>query len=443
MASTGYQPTDCTYIEILEREIPLEHWYPPNCNESPEIEYCAETDALVLVYGFACGKKFLAMYIPSERHGKPSVKPGEFDKIFYELVSSNKIPGLNVTFLDPLDSVINVDIEPPGRSSLYFSVLSSTGKAYHVKAYRILEDDNMEPLVLAYLRDNNIDFSPRLTGFIEFSGYFTHIFMERIEGEPIVSHFVREALRTLEKHNISTPKLSEKIGRLMGKLHCIMSKCDYEWCRPQPVTQDDLSRWIFRINWRLEHMKKHPDPHVREIAMRLSDHSDALNVLARYNLPSIKMRTHGDPHLYQFVTKSDGELMLVDYEGEPDRLPATQSEKEPPIRDLAVIYRSLHYIAVISYSIQKGLEIKKALASLPDIMYSWINETNRIIQEQYETETKDCLQYYNHSDQALTFWSIERATYEFFYESIYNTGLESIPLSWLEKSLDIIDKKEY
>ncbi len=443
MPETEYQFGDCTYIEVLEKEIPLEHWYPPNCNERPRIEYCMEIDSLALVYGSACGKKFLATFTPSERHGKLSVNPGESDKIFYELVLSNKIPGLNITLLDPLDSVVDVNIEPPGRSSLYFRVLVSNGEAYHVKAYRILEEDNMEPLVLAYLRDNNIDFSPRLMGFIEFSGYFTHILMEKFEGDPVVSHFVREALRTLETHSISIPKISGKIGSLVGKLHCIMLKCNYEWCSPQPVTEDDLSRWVFRIDWRLEHMKKHPDSHVREIAMRLSDHFNELNILSKYNLPSIKMRTHGDPHLYQFVAKDNGELMLVDYEGEPDRLPAIQSEKEPPIRDLAVIYRSLHYIAVVSYSIQKGLEIKKASSSLPDIMYSWIDKVYNSMLEQYEIQTRNCLQRGNYSSQALMFWSIERATYEFFYESIYNTGLESIPLSWLERSLDIIDKEEY
>ena len=434
---------DCNYVEILEKDIPREHWYPPNCKDNPQIEYCVEIDALVLTYGSACGKKFLASYIPTEQHGRPIIIPGESDKLFYKLVTSNMIRGLNATFLDPMGDVEDVDIEPPGRSSLNFRITTTNGKSFHVKAYRVLEDNNMEPLVLAYLRDSNSDFSPRLSGFIEFSGYFTHIVTERFEGEPVVSHFVREALRTLETNKVSIPESSAKIGDLIGKFHCVLSQCNYEWCTPQPVTEDDLSRWIFRVNWRTEQMKRHSNPYVKEIAMRLSDYSDVMTILSRYNIPSTKMRTHSDPHLYQFIITDNGDLMLVDYEGEPDRLPATQSEKEPPIRDLAVIYRSLHYIAVISYSIQKGLGIKEASASLPDIMYSWIDRTYKNILENYETRTRSCLLQYNYSKQALLFWSIERATYEFFYESIYGTGLEAIPLSWLEKSLDLIDKVEY
>jgi hypothetical protein len=433
----------CDYIDSLKNQISREHWYPPNCNDLPQIDYCTEIEAIIITFGSACGKRFLASYIPSEKHGRLSMRPGESDKLFYTLMADGKIPGLSATFLDSIGKVSAVYTEPPGRSSLNFKIDTYNGGDYfYVKAYRILEENNMEPLILAYLRDSKADFSPRMVGFAEFSGYFTHIFTDWYEGEPIVSYFVKEALRTLETGSISIPKQSSQVGDLLGEFHCLMSSCPYDWCRPQPITEDDIARWAFRINWRAEHMGMHPDPLVKEVAMRLFDHSNILGNLSRSNLHFDKTRTHGDPHLYQFISTKDGRLLLVDYEGEPERLPANQNEKEPPIRDLAVIYRSLHYIAVVSYSIQKGLNVKEAAMSIPNIMYLWIDSVFENVLEKYKARIKGCYNNY-YSDQALLFWSIERATYEFFYESTYNTGLESIPLLWLEKSLDLLDKAGY
>ncbi len=423
----------------MKNRIILENWYPPNCREEPTIEYCTDVSGVTIVYGSACGKKFFTGYTLSEVSGKIELLPGELNPLFYDQILRNKVPGTNSILLEPLDldHVEKTRIEPPGTGSENFEAITRSGRKIHIKAYRILNEDNLEPLVLAYLKKHKAGFSPSLIGYVEFSGYYTHLITRSVEGIPVVSYFIRSALRTMETGSVSIPELSQSIGRLIGELHNIMAECNYDWCEPEEVSEDDVSRWVFRVNWRLEQMKNHPDPLVREVSARLTDNIESISFLGKHSLGDTKMRIHGDPHLYQFITTPTGRIMLIDYEGEPDRLPATQNEKEPPIRDLAVIYRSLHYISVIAHSIQKGLSIKEASVTLPITMHEWTHQVFNVILEGYFSTAANTVTK-QHLKERITFWSIERATYEFFYESIYNTGLDPIPLAWLDDMADKI-----
>jgi maltokinase len=432
---------ECIEEDLLKNKIVRENWYPPNCREEPTIEYCTNVSGVNIVYGSACGKMFFTGYTLREVNGKIELLPGELNSSFYDQLLKNNVPGINSVILEPLDGIESVHTEPPGTSSQNFEAVIRTGKRIHVKSYRILNEDNLEPMILAYLKKHKSSFSPNLIGYIEFSGYYTHLITGSVNGIPIVSYFVRSALRTLETGNISIPEHSEYVGGLIGKLHNIMSGCEYDWCKPEIITEDDVSRWVFRVNWRLEQMENHPDPQVRDVSVRLMDNNEAISYLASQNLGNRKMRVHGDPHLYQFIITPNGRIMLVDYEGEPYRLPATQSEKEPPTRDLAVVYRSLHYIAVIAHSIQKGLSIKEASITLPSLMHEWISQVFNTVLEGYFAKAGSIITRQRLKEQIM-FWSIERATYEFFYESIYNTGLEFIPLAWLDKIADEIAKVE-
>ena len=54
--------------------------------------------------------------------------------------------------------------------------------------------------------------------------------------------------------------------------------------------------------------------------------------------------THADLHLGQVLRASDGDLLFIDFEGEPERAPGERSAKIPFLRDVATMNRSFAYV---------------------------------------------------------------------------------------------------
>ena len=55
-----------------------------------------------------------------------------------------------------------------------------------------------------------------------------------------------------------------------------------------------------------------------------------------------RIRVHGDYHLGQILVKDD-DFYLLDFEGEPESTIRDRKVKQPPLKDIAGIFRSFHY----------------------------------------------------------------------------------------------------
>ena len=54
------------------------------------------------------------------------------------------------------------------------------------------------------------------------------------------------------------------------------------------------------------------------------------------------MRVHGDYHLGQILVKND-DFYILDFEGEPESTIRDRKVKQPPLKDVAGLFRSFHY----------------------------------------------------------------------------------------------------
>ena len=93
------------------------------------------------------------------------------------------------------------------------------------------------------------------------------------------------------------------------------------------------------------------DDQLRE-ALPVLDDASGLAPLAAERLASLRRldgallgRVHGDLHVAQFVRSDDG-LVVVDFEGEPDRPLAERRRPVSPLRDVACLLLSLDHAAV-------------------------------------------------------------------------------------------------
>ncbi len=118
-------------------------------------------------------------------------------------------------------------------------------------------------------------------------------------------------------------------------------------------------------------------------------------------------RGHGDPHLYQVLAPAgNGELLLVDYAGEPGHAPPCWEY------DVAVALTSLNYIA----SHSSTLEGTRIVNVLEDLTYSFVLGYG--LSHMPKRELLEPL-------------LAARLIYEYYYEKRSSSGLEWIPLNGL------------
>ena len=409
---------ECSYNDRLQRLIAEKHWYPPYCNEPPTLEYCGMIKDGLAILGRACNRVFIGFY--SGDTGEPL----EYDEKFVYALLNSSLPGY--TFHGKPVDVIHVEPGPPGTTSIV-SIIEDDNGQYALKAYRLPTPQNIEPMILNYLTIKGNKHVPIYRGHGEFAGYTTHLLTEWLGETSIVPVFFDDLLGRGRAQDRDAVDIARKIGEALASIHEQLKSCDNPLCKPEPVEKGDISRWVFRVQWRLENMALHGDGNVREIVERLYSNLNAVSELASPLQSTVKLRTHGDLHLYQVFIDKHGTVKILDFEGEPDRIPGSVLEKETVERDLACILRSLHYIAANAYLARTGDEagLESSRRALQEYR-GWITRMFNAVVEGYLERGGEVL------EEAIFFWSIERALYEFYYESMWRTGLEHVPLAWLE-----------
>jgi maltose alpha-D-glucosyltransferase/alpha-amylase len=152
-----------------------------------------------------------------------------------------------------------------------------------------------------------------------------------------------------------------------------------------------------------------------------------------------RIRVHGDYHLGQVLVKDD-DFYLLDFEGEPESTIRDRKVKQPPLKDIAGIFRSFHY-AVYATIFNQGENYpysQEDLFTAGEVLYRYFigvfleNYVSLIQQHNLN------IGYSQERTFLLKYCMLEKAVYELGYEMNSRPRWAVIPL---EGILGIINEK--
>lgn len=153
-----------------------------------------------------------------------------------------------------------------------------------------------------------------------------------------------------------------------------------------------------------------------------------------------RIRIHGDYHLGQ-VLVSNEDFYLLDFEGEPESTIRDRKVKQPPLKDVAGMFRSLHY-AIYSTIFNQKEDIvypQEKLFKAGEILYRYF--IGVFLDSYVKLMQKNNLNigYLNERIFILKYCMLEKAVYELGYEMNSRPNWAVIPL---EGIIGIINKTD-
>ncbi len=142
-----------------------------------------------------------------------------------------------------------------------------------------------------------------------------------------------------------------------------------------------------------------------------------------------RIRVHGDYHLGQVLVQND-DFYILDFEGEPESTIRDRKVKQPPLKDVAGLFRSFHYAiyATIFNNSEQYKQSQEELFEAGEILYKYLIG---VFMETYVDEIQKAnlnIGYEQERLFILEYTLLEKAVYELGYELNSRPKWAVIPL---------------
>jgi|GEM_PF-1060314 len=443
--STARYAISSELLQKIIKWLPKQRWFPKKGRISIEeaVEIPGEKNLLLLQLSVDGSEVFLPLILDKEKPGIEAslikvqdryIYEAEFSAYYFEKLFRDEIGVLEKRGFKPLPQKI-ASIEALSRSSTNRLIKLNTDLGPLVaKCYRTLTSENQEPLFLSYLSG---EYTPEVYAYWEVKGKPIATLMEYVKIlEDAGAAFYKAACITIRRKRLQLPhEHAIRVARFVAGFHEKMAECDNAWCKPEKISINDIVDWEKRIasygNLMRRELRLLNIPGLeRKAVARINE---AIKILKQFS-GLIKIRTHQDLHLGQ-IAVTPNQLFILDFEGEPLR--KYRVEKEPCLRDIACLLRSLVYIAFSAYKnfLRKSNQsvFKAFIKGKAVLMSEWYQAVFDAILESYleSLSIEKVLGESLEKDEVknlLLPWLVERSCYEFAYEAKYRPENRFIPL---------------
>jgi maltose alpha-D-glucosyltransferase/alpha-amylase len=243
--------------------------------------------------------------------------------------------------------------------------------------------------------------------------------------------------------------LAHVLGRRLGEMHAVLAQpADDPAFAPERTDQATLRAWCDQAQNQIMTAFKQlgtisgGEERSRLVKTLLGKRGELLRYvedLFAKGCGCLRTRIHGDFHLGQ-VLVSAGDVVIIDFEGEPTKPLAERRAKSSPMRDVAGMIRSFDYAAAITERDRKLASGASGEARAFELLRDFRRLAEDAFLEGYVegrgeplTANEKCL---------IDAFTIEKAAYEIAYEIANRPDWVDIPLRGLDSLLERIPAKE-
>jgi len=150
-----------------------------------------------------------------------------------------------------------------------------------------------------------------------------------------------------------------------------------------------------------------------------------------------RIRVHGDYHLGQILVKGD-DFYILDFEGEPESTIRDRKVKQPPLKDVAGMFRSFHYAiyATVFNNGEKYIQSQETLFEAAELLYSYFTSVFLATYIDAILNANLNIGYDQERNFILKYCLLEKAVYELGYELNSRPRWALIPLKGISNIIN-------
>ena len=301
-----------------------------------------------------------------------------------------------------------------------------------LKLYRRLEaGPNPELEALRALGARRFANAPRLEGALETTGPPVETALASVTAlVPSLGGGWELTLDSFADDASWLPERAWRLGEVTASLHAALAANDADPSfAPEEPSGEALGLLAAAIDEEIAttFSSLPEDDALGAVAHRSEDLRDLLQELVGAGPAGLAIRTHGDYHLGQVLWTTDGDWVVIDFEGEPARSLPERRRKRSPLRDLAGMTRSFAYAADAAILL-RGAEPPTG----------WLDACRDGFLDGYLSVSDERLLPPSRSgfDRLLALFELEKLVYELRYEARNRPDWVSIPVVGLLRMLE-------
>ena len=229
---------------------------------------------------------------------------------------------------------------------------------------------------------------------------------------------------------------ARNFGQRLAQMHNVLERpSDDPAFAPEPLSAEEADRLGQRVSRQLTQALdliagRAADERTGQAAAELAESRDRLLAriaeVARSAAGRTRTRIHGDLHLGQ-VLVTGGDVMIIDFEGEPAKPLAERRGKDIPLRDVAGVLRSFDYAVAVAGKSRHASSQEQDVRT--DERYESLRESAvTAFLDGYQGEGGAGI------EPVLDLFILEKAAYEVAYEAANRPDWIDVPVSGLARA---------